>query len=152
MRLTASRTRIQPLVRIFCGAWPVVVATARRLWAPGEAAKAAQLHDLIEAGALTQAALSLIDHGMSLQEAVEAPRFQTEHFYSSFAFHEFIPGKLNLEGRVARATAEQLTALGHKVNITGEWSNGSAPTVIEVANGVLQGGADPRRSRFIFGR
>jgi hypothetical protein len=39
----------------------IVVATARRLWVPGEAAKAAQLHDLIEAGALTQAALSLIE-------------------------------------------------------------------------------------------
>jgi hypothetical protein len=39
----------------------VVVATARRLWAPGEAAKATQLHDLIEGGALTQAALNLID-------------------------------------------------------------------------------------------
>jgi hypothetical protein len=39
----------------------VVVATARRLWAPGGAAKATQLHDLIEAGALTQAALNLID-------------------------------------------------------------------------------------------
>ena len=39
----------------------IVVATARRLWVPGEAAKAAQLHDLIEAGALTQAALGLIE-------------------------------------------------------------------------------------------
>jgi hypothetical protein len=39
----------------------IVIATARRLWIPGEAAKAAQLHDLIEAGALTQAALSLIE-------------------------------------------------------------------------------------------
>jgi hypothetical protein len=39
----------------------IVVATARRLWVPGEAANAAQLHDLIEAGALTQAALSLIE-------------------------------------------------------------------------------------------
>jgi hypothetical protein len=39
----------------------VVVATAQRLWAPGEAAKVTELHDLIEAGALTQAALSLID-------------------------------------------------------------------------------------------
>jgi hypothetical protein len=39
----------------------IVVATARRLWVPGEAAKAAQLHDLIEAGALTEAALSLIE-------------------------------------------------------------------------------------------
>ena len=68
------------------------------------------------------------------------------------AFHEFIPGKLNLESRIPRATAERLVAMGHKVTVTGEWSNASAPTVIEVANGVLQGGADPRRGRFIFGR
>jgi hypothetical protein len=39
----------------------IVVATARRLWTPGEAANAVQLHDLIEAGALTQAALRLIE-------------------------------------------------------------------------------------------
>ncbi len=102
--------------------------------------------------ALLQVVLNILDFGMSPQEAVEAPRFQTEHFYASFAFHEFVPGKLNLEGRITRTTAERLVALGHKVNVTGEWSNASAPTVIEVSNGVLQGGADPRRSRFIFGR
>jgi hypothetical protein len=39
----------------------IIVETARRLWAPSEAAKAVQLHDLTEAGALTQAALSLIE-------------------------------------------------------------------------------------------
>lgn len=39
----------------------IVVATARRLWTPGAAAKAVQLHDLIEAGALTEAALGLIE-------------------------------------------------------------------------------------------
>lgn len=39
----------------------IVVATAQRLWAPGEAANAVRLHDLIETGALTQAALSLIE-------------------------------------------------------------------------------------------
>jgi hypothetical protein len=39
----------------------IVVATARRLWAPSEAANAVQLHDLVEAGALTQAALRLIE-------------------------------------------------------------------------------------------
>jgi gamma-glutamyltranspeptidase/glutathione hydrolase len=102
--------------------------------------------------ALLQVLLNIIDFGMAPQEAVEAPRFQTEHFYASFAFHEFVPGKLNLEGRIARATVEQLGALGHRVTVTGEWSNSSAPTVIQISNGVLQGGADPRRSRFIFGR
>ena len=102
--------------------------------------------------ALLQVLLNMLDFGMTPQEAVEAPRFQTEHFYSSFAGHEFVPGKLNLEGRIPRATAEALEALGHRITMAGDWSNGSAPTVIWVHDGVLNGGADPRRARFIFGR
>jgi gamma-glutamyltranspeptidase/glutathione hydrolase len=102
--------------------------------------------------ALLQVLLNIIDFGMAPQEAVEAARFQTEHFYSSFANHEFVPGKLNLESRIPKPVAEKLTALGHRVSVTGEWSNASAPTVIEISEGVLQGGADPRRARFIFGR
>ena len=102
--------------------------------------------------AMLQVMLNIIDFGMSPQEAVEAPRFQTEHFFSSFAFHEFVPGKVNLESRIPKATADQLTAMGHKITIAGEWSNGSAPTVILKQGGVLHGAADPRRSRFIFGR
>ena len=35
--------------------------------------------------ALLQVLLNILDFGMMSQEAVEAPRFQTEHFYSSFA-------------------------------------------------------------------
>jgi gamma-glutamyltranspeptidase/glutathione hydrolase len=102
--------------------------------------------------ALLQVLLNMLDFGMTPQEAVEAPRFQTEHFYSSFAGHEFVPGKLNLEGRIPRPTADALEALGHRVTIAGDWSNGSAPTVIWAHDGVLNGGADPRRARFIFGR
>lgn len=102
--------------------------------------------------ALLQVLLNIIDFGMSPQEAVEAPRFQSEHFYASFANHEFVPGKLNLESRIPKATADRLGAMGHRVSVTGEWSNSSAPTVIQISNGTLQGGADPRRSRFIFGR
>jgi gamma-glutamyltranspeptidase/glutathione hydrolase len=102
--------------------------------------------------ALLQVLLNIIDFGMMPQEAVEAPRFQTEHFYASFANHEFVPGRLNLESRISRATADRLGAMGHRVSITGEWSNASAPTVIQISDGVLQGGADPRRSRYIFGR
>src|ERR1039458_7798795 len=39
----------------------IVTETARRLSAPGKAANAAQLHQLIEAGALTEAAFALIN-------------------------------------------------------------------------------------------
>ena len=81
---------------------------------------------------------------------MEAPRFQTEHFYTSFAGHEFNPGKLALEGRIPKETAEKLIQLGHKVTVNRDWSNSSAPTVIRLENGVLHGGADPRRGRFIF--
>jgi gamma-glutamyltranspeptidase/glutathione hydrolase len=102
--------------------------------------------------ALLQVILNIIVFNMTPQEAVESPRFQTEAFYSSFAMHEFIPGKLNLESRIPKATADKLTALGHIVTVTGPWTNASAPIAIEIgANGVLQGGADPRRGRFIDG-
>lgn len=102
--------------------------------------------------AMLQVLLNIIEFGMIPQEAVEAPRFQTEHFYASFAFHEFTPGKVNIERRMPRETIDKLASLGHQVEIRGDWSNGSAPTVILVRPGVLDGGADPRRGRFIFGR
>ena len=102
--------------------------------------------------ALLQVLLNIIDFGMSPQEAVEAPRFQTEHFYSSFAFHEFVPGKLNLEGRIPRPRRISWPRWATRSRSRGDWSNASAPTVIQFGDGVLHGGADPRRSRFIFGR
>ena len=102
--------------------------------------------------AMLQVLLNILEFGMSPQEAVEAPRFQTEHFYSSFGHHEFTPGRLNLERRIPQKVADQLAAMGHLVEVRGEWSNSSAPTVILMRNGVLEGGADPRRGRFIFGR
>lgn len=102
--------------------------------------------------AMLQVLLNMIEFGMSPQEAVEAPRFQTEHFYTSFAGHEFTPGKVVLEGRIPRETADKLSTLGHLVTVRPDWSNSSAPTVIWHDGGVLHGGADPRRGRFIFGR
>lgn len=102
--------------------------------------------------ALLQVLLNVIEFGMPPQEAVEAPRFETEHLYSSFGNHEFEPGKLELEARIPKTTAEALAALGHRVVVEGDWSNPSGPTLIWAHDGVLDGGADPRRARFIFGR
>jgi gamma-glutamyltranspeptidase / glutathione hydrolase len=50
-----------------------------------------------------QALLNLIDHGMTLQEAVEAPRVWTEG------------NALEVESKVPQAVRAKLTALGHKV-------------------------------------
>ncbi len=102
--------------------------------------------------AMLQVLLNMIVFGMAPQEAVEAPRFQTEHFYASFGFHEFAPGKVSVESRMPAEVIEGLRALGHEVTVSKPWSNSSAPTVILLNGGVLHGAADPRRARFVFGR
>lgn len=102
--------------------------------------------------AMLQVLLNIIEFGMGPQAAVEAPRFQSEHFYGSFAYHEFSPGRVILENRLPLATVERLLEWGHRVVTRGAWSNTSAPVLIRREGGVLDGGADPRRSRYVFGR
>ena len=100
--------------------------------------------------ALLQVLLNIIEFGMNPQEAVEAPRFDTQHYVSSFDDHEFLPGSLNIESRVSLKTIQELSSKGHKVKVQSEWGTLSAPTVIvyNTKNGVAAAGADPRRSRY----
>ena len=51
--------------------------------------------------------------GMSLQEAVEAPRFVTHSFPGSFEPHPYYPGAPRLEHGIAAAVGEALAARGH---------------------------------------
>jgi gamma-glutamyltranspeptidase / glutathione hydrolase len=100
--------------------------------------------------ALLQVLLNIIEFDMNPQEAVEAPRFDTQHYVSSFDDHEFLPGSLNIESRVSLKTIQELSQKGHKVKVQSEWGTLSAPTVIvyDPKNGVAAAGADPRRSRY----
>ena len=100
--------------------------------------------------ALLQVLLNIIEFGMSPQEAVEAARFDTQHYVSSFDDHEFLPGSLNLESRIAEKTIAELKARGHKVNVQSAWGTLSAPTVViyNPQTGVSSAGADPRRGRY----
>jgi gamma-glutamyltranspeptidase/glutathione hydrolase len=100
--------------------------------------------------ALLQVLLNVIEFGMNPQEAVEAPRFDTQHYVSSFDNHEFLAGVLNVESRVSAEVIQKLGARGHKVKIQTAWGTGSSPTVImyDGRSGVISGGADPRRGRY----
>jgi gamma-glutamyltranspeptidase / glutathione hydrolase len=100
--------------------------------------------------ALLQVLLNVIEFGMNPQEAVEAPRFDTQHYVSSFDDHEFLPGSLNIESRVSLKTIQELSQKGHKVRVQSEWGTLSAPTLIiyDPKTGVAAAGADPRRSRY----
>jgi gamma-glutamyltranspeptidase/glutathione hydrolase len=100
--------------------------------------------------ALVQVLLNVIEFGMNPQEAVEAPRFDTQHYVSSFDNHEFLAGVLNIESRIPADVISQLKSRGHKLKIQSGWGTGSSPTVImfDVKSGVISGGADPRRGRY----
>lgn len=99
---------------------------------------------------LIQVLLNIIEFGMNVQEAVEAPRFQTLHLVSSFDDHRFNPGVLNLEDRIAKQVQQDLASRGHKIEMQAAWGNPSAPTVIRFNSdsGVIEAGADPRRGRY----
>ncbi|MFN2492450.1 MAG: gamma-glutamyltransferase family protein [Pyrinomonadaceae bacterium] len=100
--------------------------------------------------ALLQVLLNIVEFGMNPQEAVEAPRFDTQHYVSSFDDHEFLMGSLNIESRISDKTIADLKARGHRVNVQSAWGTLSAPTVIVYSpgTGVSSAGADPRRGRY----
>jgi gamma-glutamyltranspeptidase/glutathione hydrolase len=92
--------------------------------------------------------------GMSVQEAIEAPRFVTHSFPGSFEPHPYYPGRLDLERGIGAATGEALADLGHQVQWLPDFSIGAAGVCAIVADreaGVLYGGADPRRSARAMG-
>jgi gamma-glutamyltranspeptidase / glutathione hydrolase len=87
----------------------------------------------------------MVDFGMELQEAIEAPRFSIGHFPSSFYPHTARPGVLRVESRIDERVRDELARRGHKVETRQPWSEGFVLAVqADCARGVLCGGADPR--------
>jgi len=99
---------------------------------------------------LLQIFLNVADFGMNPQEAVEAPRFNSEAMYSSFDDHSDQSLLLDVEKRIPQAVLDQLQARGHKLAIGSDWSNPTAATMVEYdpATGVICGGADVRGHRY----
>jgi gamma-glutamyltranspeptidase / glutathione hydrolase len=103
--------------------------------------------------ALAQVLLNVIEFGMNPQEAVEAARFETAHFVSSFADHKFNPGSLSLEKRFGEQTIEEMKKRGHKVDVNENFAPTSAPTIViyDPKSKLIQAGADVRRGRYAIG-
>jgi gamma-glutamyltranspeptidase/glutathione hydrolase len=92
-----------------------------------------------------QTLLNIVEFGMNVQQAIEAPRWTTRSFPASPFPHVMYPGDLGLEERIPEAVRKALEAKGHKVRVAGPWSLGSnAAIVLDPSTGVLSAGADPR--------
>jgi gamma-glutamyltranspeptidase/glutathione hydrolase len=84
-------------------------------------------------------------HGQSLQEAIDAPMWNTTSLPGSFWPRVVQPGVLVVEDRIGGEVIAQLLARGHEVRISDPWSLGRMCAVTrDPASGVLSAGANPR--------
>jgi gamma-glutamyltranspeptidase / glutathione hydrolase len=84
-----------------------------------------------------------VQRGLNLQEAIDAPEFNTDHLISSFYPRGFVRKSLDLEGRFAEEVVDELRARGHDVRVMPDWSLGRV-TAVESEAGQLRAAANPR--------
>jgi gamma-glutamyltranspeptidase/glutathione hydrolase len=92
-----------------------------------------------QAQAHAQFVSDIVDYGMNIQAALEAPRFTKQTF----------PGcDVELESRVAQSVRDQLTAKGHQLQIRGAFASsvgGGQAVLRDFATGINYGASDPRK-------
>ena len=78
---------------------------------------------------------NVIDHGMDIQEAINAARMYN------------MSGTLSLEGRIPEEVIKGLEELGHEVDVRADLDPyfGGAQCIMMLESGELHGGGDPRR-------
>jgi gamma-glutamyltranspeptidase len=89
-----------------------------------------------------QSYIGLIDYDLNIQEALEMPRFLSGRFALGEA-----RDTLHMEGRFREHTIKELERRGHVVDRWGEWSEFAGHAhgiVVDLENGGLAGGSDPR--------
>lgn len=87
---------------------------------------------------------NVLDYGMNIQAAIEAPRFRLESEGTS----------ASIESRVAPSVLDALEKRGHDVKRLPDWSpivGGAQGIVVDAETGAMMGGADPRRDGYAIG-
>ena len=80
---------------------------------------------------------------LNLQEAIDAPMFNSAHFPASFTPRAAKPGVLSIEDRFEPETLDELARRGHRLNMAGGWSLGRLCAASSLG-GVIKAAATPR--------
>ncbi|MDM8517909.1 gamma-glutamyltransferase [Desulfobacterales bacterium HSG16] len=81
-----------------------------------------------------QVIMNVIDHNLNVQAAVNAPRIH----------HQWLPDEIRIEEGISVDTIRLLKGMGHTVNEKS--SMGAIQSIMVAEDGIMYGGADPRRS------
>jgi gamma-glutamyltranspeptidase/glutathione hydrolase len=99
-----------------------------------------------------QAILNVLDFGLNIQEAIEAPRVRLDpkpNFYRPGAAMT-----LAIEGRISPDVVKALGAMGHNVQLLPEFTagvGGMQGILVDEVAGTMTAGADPRRAGYAIG-
>ena len=97
---------------------------------------------------------NLIDHGMTVQEAVEAPRWKHVGDGTESTVPHTAEDRLLMEGRFDPSAVRQLRGMGHPVLELDAWDGVTGREMvlyIDPDNGALHGAADPRYDGYAIG-
>jgi gamma-glutamyltranspeptidase / glutathione hydrolase len=108
----------------------------------------------VQTQAMLQVLLNVFVHGKDVQSAIEAPRFASYSFPSSFAPYDYYPGRLAIEGRFPEEVIADLARRGHQVERWPDWiwlAGAVCAIRADRKRGVMEAGADPRRAAYALG-
>jgi gamma-glutamyltranspeptidase/glutathione hydrolase len=108
----------------------------------------------MQAQALLQIFLNVVEWGMTPQQAMDHPRFGSSNFPATGDEVNESPAGLSLEGRIPGETLRALEKLGHRVRSWGLWSYAAGDGTItyrDPLTGFLMAAADPRREMYALG-
>jgi gamma-glutamyltranspeptidase/glutathione hydrolase len=100
---------------------------------------------------MLQVFLNVVEFGMTMQQAVEAPRVSSQSFPNSFAPHAYYPGRLNVEEDFGPAVIAELQRRGHDVEVWPRFPAANAAVCaikVDPETGMRHAGADPRREGY----
>lgn len=141
--------------------WWMALAGSPNTVAPGHRANIGHAPTMLAAGGRPYAALgspgglgivqyviqtivNMVDYGLDVQSAIEAPRFKLED----------LAGRVGIEKRVSAAVRRELAELGHEVVDYPEWTDrvgGVEGVFVDADTGNMLGGYDPRRNSLAAG-
>lgn len=100
---------------------------------------------------LLQFFLNVVEFGMTVQEATEAPSFKTLQMYASFGEHEKDPGGLILNQSMPDWTRKELSRMGYKLSYQPRTSGPINAIYFDWQHGSFWGGSSNHGEDYGFG-
>jgi len=90
---------------------------------------------------LVQLFLDVVEFGMNIQQACEAPNITSYQMINSFDPHDSIPGRIDLNEKVASDVREKLRTMGYKISVKKYTSGPINAIYFDAKHGTFWGGS-----------